>query len=125
MKRDDFMKDIFKWGILAAVVAVAFPEVSFAQTIKDVIEQVQTNELPSIPNILAAGAYIGGAFLGVSGALKLKAHAENPAAEKMAPGIARLIAGGAIAAAPSILNTMRESTHLQGTADFNAWTPRF
>jgi hypothetical protein len=126
MTKDKFLKNVFQWGALTAIAVLAMPEFSWAQTINEVITDFQGSEMNAFPNLLSAGAYIGGAVLGVSGALKLKAHAEAPASEKMAPGIARLVAGGAIAAAPAILNTLQESTHLGTTrATFLDWNPGF
>ena len=128
MTKEALLKNLFQWGVLAAIVAVAMPELAWAQggTISEVVNDFQQQELTVFPNLLSAGAYIGGAVLGISGALRLKNHAENPTQEKMAPGLARLIAGGAIAAAPAILNTLTQSTHLgEQTAPFISWSPSF
>lgn len=126
MTKEKFLTNLFQIGTLAAIAVVAMPEISWAQTINDVITNFRSKEMNAFPGLLSAGAYIGGAVLGVRGALKLKQHAEKPDQEKMAPGLASLIAGGAIAAAPAILNVLRESTHIGTTeASFLDWTPGF
>jgi hypothetical protein len=119
MTKERFLNDIFKWGVLAAIVAIAVPDLFFAvpamaQTLGTSVDTIQTG-ISKLPNIVSSIAFIGGGALGISGALKLKAHAENPAQEKMAPGIARLMAGGALVALPYLMQAVINSTNLIGT----------
>lgn len=124
MTKTKLLNDVFKWGVLAAVVAF-IPEFAVAQTLGEALDQVRTNEIGSLPPVISAVAYTGGAVLVGSGALKLKAHAENPAQEKLAPGIARLLAGGAVAALPTLLSTLTQTTHLTGTKAYEQLNPTF
>ena len=104
---------MFQWGVLAAVITMAVPEMAWATAgVGDALTAIKSSELQPMPAVISAVCYIGGAILAASGAMKLKAHAEAPAQEKMAPGIARLLAGGAIAALPALLGTMTTSAHL-------------
>ena len=128
MTKEKLFTNLFQWGSLVALVAVAMPELAFAdgQDLNQLLNSFQRTELPAIPAIISAVSYVGGAVLGISGALKLKAHAENPAAEKMAPGIARLVTGGALVAAPSILAMLQNSTQLNNNvARFQSWSVTF
>ncbi|MDD5587451.1 MAG: hypothetical protein PHY92_10970 [Alphaproteobacteria bacterium] len=119
MTKERLLNDIFQWGVLAAIVAIAVPDLfsvtpAFAQELSTTVTKVQTG-LTDIPHIVSSIAFIGGGVLGISGALKLKAHAENPAQEKMAPGIARLLAGGAIAALPVLIQAVINSADIVGS----------
>ncbi len=117
MTKSELMNDIFKWGVLAAVV-VFIPEMANAQTtIKAGIEGINS-DITNLPKLVSGIAYVGGAALVARGALKLKAHAENPAQEKMAPGIASLLAGGGIAALPMLVTTLTNTTQISGNAAY-------
>jgi len=127
MKKSMIMEDVFKWGVLSAIIAIAAPDLVMAQDgVNQLVHDVASDQLPAFPFILSAVCYVGGAFMMVSGALSLKKHAENPAGEPMAKGIARLLTGGAITAIPALTRVLQESTTLDGTgAEFNALTPTF
>jgi len=116
MTKENLLTNILKWGVLATIVAIATP--AFAVGIGDTLNEFTTAEAGGITGIISVIAYIGAAVLGISGALKLKAHAENPASEKMAPGIARLLAGGALAALPFLLKMLVDTTHLSEEVQF-------
>lgn len=111
------MTELFKWGVMTAIVAVAMPELAVAQSVKDVVGNVVKDELPILPYALGAACYVGGSFMMVSGALSLKKHAEAPTSEPMGKGLARLLTGGTITALPALTNVIRETTTLSGTAD--------
>jgi hypothetical protein len=122
MTKEKLLNNLFQWGVLAAIVAVAMPELAWAQTtLGNALDSVSSNELSSMPKIVSGVAYIGGAVLAVSGAMALKRHAENPTQEKMSVGIARLIAGGGIAMLPVLLQTIESSLHTGSQAA--AYTP--
>ncbi|MDD5586220.1 MAG: hypothetical protein PHY92_04595 [Alphaproteobacteria bacterium] len=125
MSKEKFLNNLFQWGVLTTIIAVALPDFAFAQTAGTVLNTIRQQEVSAVPPILSAVAYTGGAVLAISGALKLKQHAENPAQEKMAPGIARLLAGGGLAVLPMLLNTMQKTTHMDTGSTFTALTPGF
>ncbi len=119
--------EIFKWGVLSSIVAVAMPDMAFAQEdVKALIENVAQKQLPVLPYILSAVCYVGGSFMIVSGALSLKKHAENPTSEPMGKGIARLLTGGVITAVPPLTSVIQKSTSLSGReAEFMKFNPTF
>ncbi len=112
--------------LLAAVGAVFAPDVSFAADgngLGVLIQNFTTKQLKSFPPLISAVCYIGGAFLTVSGALKLKAHAEKPDSEKMAPGIARLALGAGLLGLPALMSVMTNTAGFEGSAPtYNALT---
>ena len=120
MTKETLLNNLFQWGALAALVAVAMPDLAFAQAgVGQALVDVRQNELPSVITTINAVSFIGGAVLGISGVLKLKQHAENPSQNKMAQGIAHLMAGGGLALLPTLLGTLQNTTHLQSNATFN------
>lgn len=117
MTKDVFMKDSFGWSVLAAVVFAAMPDSAFAQvSVGNSLHNFRTVDLPTVPLLISVLAYTGAAALGVSGALKLKAYAENPAQEKIASGIGRLLTAGGLAALPYLVKTALDTLHLSETA---------
>ncbi len=122
MTKELLLKNIFKWGVLAAIVAVALPDLAFAaDTFGGAIDEFRTADVANVPPLVNAVAFTAGGVLGISGALKLKAHAENPASEKLAPGIARLLAGGAVAALPVLVGTAFETLHIGSDLEFKTF----
>lgn len=111
-------------GLFAALVATAMPELSIAADgLSGQFKEVSKNQLSSVPDFIAAIAYVIGAILMLSGALSLKKHSENPATEPMAKGIGRLVTGGAVLSLPALARVMQETTELQGgDAKFNAFS---
>jgi hypothetical protein len=118
---------IVKFGVLSAMIAVAMPEVTFAEdTLGAAINSVRTEEMQAVPDTVAAVAYIIGAVLVVSGALSLKKHAESPAQENMGKGIGRLAAGGAIIGLPALTDFIRSSAHVGGdNVDYTGFNATF
>ena len=121
MKKIRLTKDVFQWGLVAAVAALAMPELAVAAAattsadFNALVQNVAQKELIGLPYILSAVCYAGGAFMMLSGALKLKAHAENPAQEKLAPGVSRLLAGGAITSVPTLTALIQNTTQIGTT----------
>jgi len=111
--------NILYWGVLAAVVTLALPDLALASA-GESIENFTDDDAKTIVPLISVASYTIGAFLGVSGALKLKKHAENPAQEKLAPGVAALLAGGGLAALPSLLGTLTETAHLGASQGYTA-----
>jgi hypothetical protein len=62
----------------------------------------------------------------ISGALKLKAHAESPN-EKLAPGVARLLTGGAITSVPALTKIIQNTAQVgtSGQATFTTFSVNF
>lgn len=114
MKKNALMKDVFQWGLVAVIAATAMPALAGAVStdINELVQNVAQKELIGLPYILSAVCYAGGAFMLLSGALKLKAHAENPAQEKLAPGVSRLLAGGAITTVPTLTALIQQTTQI-------------
>jgi len=105
--------ELFKWGVLSAIIAVAMPDLAYATNdVNDLIRTVASKQLPALPYALSAVCYVGGSFMLVSGALALKKHAENPASTPMSQGIARLVTGGAITGVPALTGVIQSSTTL-------------
>lgn len=128
MKKGVLMSEMFKWGVLTAIIAVALPELAMAQAdVHDMIQDVTQQQLPIFPYVLGAVCYVGGAFMMVSGALSLKKHAENPTSEPMSKGIARLLTGGAITAVPTVTGILQNTVFSAagGAATFTDFTPTF
>ncbi len=121
MTKDKLLNDIFKWGVLSAVVTLALPDLAFASAGTS-IDTFTTTDANKIVPLISVASYTIGAFLGVSGALKLKKHAENPAQEKLAPGVAALLAGGGLAALPSLLGTLTETAHMTSSTTYEPLT---
>lgn len=114
------LNNMFQWGILTALVAVALPDLSFASSIGTSLNTFRTTDLKTVPTLVSGIAYAGGTVLGISGALKLKKHAENPQQNPIAPGIAHLLAGGGIAALPTLLSTSKDTLHMNGSLQYES-----
>lgn len=106
------LNQAIKWSVLAAITVMAMPDVSMATStdLNALINQGATQISP-LPKIIGVACYAIGLIMIVSGAMKLKLHAEKPDAEKLAPAVARLGIGSMIAAAPYL------TTFLQTSAD--------
>ena len=114
--------ELFKWGVLTAIIAVAMPDAAGAETLRTVISNVTREELPVLPYVLSSVCYVGGSFMMVSGALSLKKHAENPAGEPVAKGVSRLLTGGVITSVPALTEVVQKTTQLNGgRADFSSF----
>lgn len=129
MTKSTLLTEAFKFAILTAIFAVAMPGLGFAQSeLSDLVAPQSTlaRNLGSTTNALAIVAYVMGSFMMVSGALKLKAHAENPS-EKLAPGIARVVGGGALIAVPALTRLISGSLfdEQDGAAAFHTFTSTF
>ena len=111
MKNHKFTNDILQGLLTAAVIAAALPipESVFAQNLQSSVNTVHQGIL-SIPNIIAGLFYIGGASMIGAGALKLKAHAENPSGQtNLGHGLGRIGAGAALIALPAFGNWLNSS----------------
>ncbi len=112
MKRELF-ETVLKTGLIAAVIAMACPELSLAQALKDSVSEVKTG-ISNMPMLVSGFAYIAGGAAMMSGAGMLKKHADNPQQNPLAPGVARMAIGGVVAAMPSFLSYVNNSLKNDG-----------
>lgn len=110
---------VFQGLMLAAVVAAALPVPDFVlaqtQDLSNSVNQVHTG-INKIPNIVAGLFYIGGSAMIGAGALKLKAHAENPLQEPLGKGLGRIGAGAALIALPAFGQWLNNTLAIGSTA---------
>ncbi len=105
--------ELFKLGVLTALIVAAMPELSLAaEDLNSWTKTVATEEGTAIPYVVTVIGYIIGAVLMLSGALSLKKHSENPATEPLGKGLGRLIIGAIITAIPALLSMLQESSKL-------------
>ena len=98
MKRE-LVINIVKLGVMAAVMAAAMPELSWATTLKSTVKTVQ-GSMTNMPVVLSGLAYLGGGATMLHGAGLLKKHADQPTGTPLAQGLTRLSIGAVIAALP-------------------------
>lgn len=107
--------DILKLGIAAAVLSFGFPDLSWAQALKDSVDEVKTG-LKNVPIVVSGVAYIAGGATMLHGAGLLKKHADNPTSQPLAPGVMRMGLGGVVAALPTFMGWISSSLKSQGTS---------
>lgn len=106
---------VFKTFVLAAVIAAAFPEFSFAATgLEESVANV-SGSMKDMPIVLSGIAYLAGGATMLSGAGLLKKHADNPASTPLMQGMSRMVAGGFVAALPVGLEWAIKTLSLMGT----------
>ena len=115
MKRDLF-ENVLKTGLVAAVIAIACPDVALAQALQNSVTEVKAG-IANMPMLVSGFAYIAGGAAMLSGAGMLKKHADNPQQNPLAPGVARMALGGVVAAMPSFLS------YVNGTLKSNTEGP--
>lgn len=111
---------IFQGLMMAGVIAAALPmtDMALAQTSTQGLANSVTTihqGISSIPNIVAGLFYIAGSALVGAGALKLKAHAENPVQEPIGKGLGRIGAGSALIALPAFGQWLNNSLAIGST----------
>jgi hypothetical protein len=119
MNKGRLINDLLQGLLMAAVVAVALPmpELAFAQTsVGTSAGTITTTDLGPVTTLVAGLFYIGGGVLMGAGALKLKAHAEQPTQNPIGHGLGRLGAGAALMAIPYFGQTMINTLHLNTAA---------
>lgn len=116
MKNEGHTIWVTKVLALAAVLAAAFPELSFAAAVglKESVANV-SGSMKDMPIILSGIAYLAGGATMLSGAGLLKKHADNPASTPLMQGMSRMIAGGFIASLPFALEWGIRTLSLMGT----------
>jgi len=113
-KGKQFVSDLLQTGLLTALAVVALPDISFAAgDLKNTVNTI-TTQTGGFPMLISSICYIGGLAMMAGGALKLKAHAENPGQTPIAHGVSRLLVGGAIASLPAISGWVTGSAALNG-----------
>ncbi|MDP9127814.1 MAG: hypothetical protein M3N08_06120 [Pseudomonadota bacterium] len=111
MTKQKLKNDILKGLLMAAAVAAALPvpHMALAGAASDLaanVTNLQTVELATVPDLIAACFYIGGAGFCGSGLLKLKAHSENPVNTPVGQGVGRLSVGAGLIALPSLATAL-------------------
>jgi len=117
MSKTHAYADYVALALIITVLVAAWPDCAMAQqTVGTSINQIRQTQLPPVLQIMNAVFYISSAGFAYSGAKGLKDHTENPGGAKLVPQVAKLGVAGALAAAPSLLGTLRETTFLRGSA---------
>jgi hypothetical protein len=116
MKKSTLLNDVLKGLLTAAAVVVAMPHFASAQDLNGSVGQLTNAELTSVPDLINACFYIGGAAFCGSGLLKLKAYAENPANAPLGQGIGRVSVGAALLALPFIAESLITTFAFNGAA---------
>jgi hypothetical protein len=106
-------EDVLKIAVAAAVITAAFPDVSWAQTLKTSVDEVKTG-MGNMPVVLSGLAYLAGGATMLHGAGMLKKHADNPTQNPLAQGLTRLGIGGVIAALPTAMGWIATSLKTEG-----------
>lgn len=102
-------------GMLITLLVVAlWPEKAWSTTLGQITCNLYDNLRPFMP-FFSAVAYIGGAVLGIKGALLFKKHAENPNDSQIVKGIAHWIAAGALLSLPAAAEMFQASLGLTMT----------
>lgn len=112
-KGKQLMNDLLQTGLMAALVAIAMPDLVSAGDFRTTTDTINT-QTGGLPTLITSLCYIGGIGLMGSGALKLKAHAENPGQTPVAHGVSRLLVGGTIASLPAISGWITSSAAIEG-----------
>lgn len=116
MKRA-FIEGLVKMAVIAGVMALALPDLSWASDFGQTVDKTKTN-LTNAPTIVSAIAYIVGGATMLSGAASLKKHADTPQQEPLQKGVMRLGVGATVAALPPLMGWVQNSLS-QGSDPFN------
>lgn len=100
--------DVLKLGLAAGVIAMACPDVAFAQQLQNSVEEVKTG-MRNMPIVLSGLAYLAGGATMMHGAGLLKKHADGPTQVPLAQGLMRMGVGAAIAALPILMGWVGDS----------------
>ncbi len=93
---------------------VGFSSDAFANnTFNDYVSETSDN-VSSVPDVVAFISYLGGTALAALGVVGLKKHVEDPAQNPMKNGLAKLGFGGMLLALPTITNVMLDTTAADG-----------
>src|ERR1700689_1863373 len=101
MNKERLMNDILKSLLMAAVIAVASPDLALAQAVAGGVDlgsaatNITTADVGPLAPLISALFWVAGGVLMGAGALKLKEHAENPTQTPMRQGISRMGVGAA------------------------------
>jgi len=111
MTKAKLKNDVLKGLLLAAAVAavVPVPHMAWAAASSDLatnVTSLQTTQLATIPDLIAACFYIGGTVFCGMGLYKLKQHAENAAQTPVGQGVIRLSIGACLIALPSLATAL-------------------
>ncbi len=106
-----------KLAVMAAVIAAAFPEFSFAAAASNLKESVTTvtKGMRDMPIILSGLSYLAAGATMLHGAGLLKKHADQPTSVPLMQGVSRILAGGFIASLPYAISWTVATFKLQGS----------
>lgn len=124
MKQTEILNKTFAYALVAGLAIAAVPDMAWAQGVANTLNNVRSNQLSPIVNIMNAVFYVAAFGFAFSGAKGLKDHTENPST-KLAPQIAKLGVGGTLAAVPSLLGRLNESVQLGNQSNYTGFTPSF
>lgn len=111
------LKSVLTISALAVVMnAVFLVDPAFAQAgvIDRVISNIQ-NSVGTAPFLFSVFCYIFGGLFLITGLFKLRLHVDNPSGEPLKGGLARLLGGGALLAAPTIVAAIQDILAEGGT----------
>lgn len=110
MKKEELLKTLFQFSVLTAIVMVAMPDGAWAAGGLDTLASgFKSSAGTPILTMVAYICYLVGTVLGLSGVMGLKAHAEKPDQKPLGPGLAKLGAGGALLASPSVVSMVKNT----------------
>ena len=114
-KKENLKNTVFQSLLAAAAIAAVLPmpDLAVAQNLAGSVSTIH-NGLSNMPNIVAGAFYVGGAALIGAGALKLKAHSENPGQTPLGHGLGRVGAGAGLVALPSFAQWLIQSLGVNG-----------
>ncbi len=108
--KKELKNSILQSLLVASAIAAALPipDLAIAQNLSTSVTTVHQG-LSNVPNIVSGLFYIGGAAMIGAGALKLKAHSENPTQTPIGHGLGRIGAGSALIALPAFGSWLNNS----------------
>ncbi len=127
MKRQSHMQEILKSLLIAAVIAIASPDLALAQAVAGGVDlgsaasNITTADVGPLAPLISALFWVAGGVLMGAGALKLKEHAENPNQTPMRQGISRMAVGAALLTIPFFSQFVTNT--LSNTAGSAGYTP--
>ena len=103
-------KNLLKLSGFAAVAAAAFlvPDLAMAKGIGEVAGNLKQG-FTQLADLIVAGAYLGGAGIGVQAALQFKKHNENPQQVPLSKPITYLFVAACLLTLPSFIETGSDS----------------
>src|ERR1700683_4848811 len=128
MHKEKLMNEVFRGLLMAAIVAMALPDLAWAQAttggsdLGTAVTNIVTTDIGPLAPLISGLFWVAGGVLMGAGALKLKEHAENPTQTPMRHGISRMAVGAALMTIPYfsqfVTNTLSNTS---GPASYTAF----